>query len=138
MLIKLSRYLLPTRKRERPSAFSFIPKVWQENWDNVREEDEKLLWSSLAFSGNLPSLEPYVEGWLIVSNRGVYFACKLTHRTKLLFRRGNPPIWRWNNGKVTALVSFLFEEEEWQVFLPRREELFRSRLFLFEARENRS
>lgn len=132
MLVKLG--YCTVLKGKRPTTFSSVPTIWQKVWDNVREEDEKPLWSSVAFSVKLPTLPPYTEGWIIVSDRGIYFSCIFRNRPKFLYRRRTSPCWKWYNFKIVALVSFILEGEEWQLFLPKKENLFRSRLFAFEAR----
>lgn len=132
MLVKLGCYAV--LKGKRSNTFSSVPEIWQKGWDNVREEDERPLWSSLAFSVKLPALPPYTEGWIIVSDRGIYFSCIFRNRPKFLYRRRVSPCWKWYNLKAVALVSFALEGEEWQLFLPKKENLFRSRLFSFEAK----
>jgi len=139
MFIKLVFFDLFTAKAKSLSAFSVVPEPWQSRWNDVKEEDEHLLWSSIAFAGDVPSIPPYTEGWLIISNRGLYFACKNRSAIKLAFRRGSPPAWRWANQRNRiALCNFFFSpEDEWSLFLPRKENLFRARLFHFEARDKK-
>lgn len=136
MVIKLSYFALLKGKKRGLSEFSYVPQIWRKSWENVKEADEQLLWSSVAFSGNLPSLNPYTQGWLIISDRGIYFAYRSKNVVRLLFRRGNPPFWKWVNLRIIDRVSFFFEEgEEWKVFIGQKEDLFRARLFRYEAKE---
>ncbi|MGC8719611.1 MAG: hypothetical protein ACP5TY_06345 [Thermodesulforhabdaceae bacterium] len=137
MFLELAWFNLLGKWRKKLSAVSYVPETWKKGWDNVRENDEQPMWSSIAFSGKIPSLPPYTRGWLIISDRGVYFLCKRQGVVKLLFRRGRPPLWKWHKGNLLAEGVFMFDEgEEWRVFIPGGEDLFRARLFHFELREN--
>ncbi|MEJ5300274.1 MAG: hypothetical protein WHS38_04715 [Thermodesulforhabdaceae bacterium] len=136
MILELVVVDLFKKGKRSLSVFSSVPEPWQSRWHDVKEDDERLLWSSVAFSHRVPSVAPYTKGWLIISDRGLYFACKGRAGIKLAFRRWSPPLWMWtNHGKKTALCSFFFNsEDEWSIFLPNMEDLFRSRLFHFEMK----
>lgn len=137
MTFKLGWLGLISKWTKKLSAFSSVPDMWKKSWYNVKEDDERLLWSSPAFSDKLPSLARYTEGWLIISDRGLYFGCKRQGIVKLLFRRGKPPLWKWCGGNLVGEAGFLFEEgEKWRIFLPGNEELFRARLFRYELKES--
>lgn len=136
MLIKLSYFALSKNNKRGLSEISYVPKIWRKSLENVKEEDEEILWSSVAFSETLPSLVPYTQGWLIISDRGIYFAYSSKNGVRLLFRRGNPPFWKLVNLRIIDRVSFFFEEgEKWQFFIGKKEDLFRARLFHYEAKE---
>ncbi len=135
MMLKMVGYDLK-KQFKTLSSISSVSKKWKSHWEKVKEDDEEIFWSSPAFVREVPSLAKFTEGWLIISNKGLYFYCKRRELPKHYFRRLSKIEWQFNSKGLKAICNFIFDtKEDWSFYIPKREELFRARLFKSEIKE---
>lgn len=137
MTVKLIWWRL-TRRFFSLDDFSHVPRKWESLWNKIKDSEEKAMWSSPVFVRSLPSVRRFVSGWLVVSDKGVYFFCRRWGRKKTLFRRGVGFRWKWERSYLFARCCFLFDSgDTWYFcFHSGAENFFRARLFNYEMRNS--